>query len=164
MTIKTSMALVLAMAAPGAALAANANNPYSNVDHRNDAGNNTGDSQVDRLNQAQLNGTGLTPAPFRLPSPATPPAPGYAGPSQPPTPTQGYAAQSYPAPGYAAPGYPAAGYPPPGYPAPGYPVSAYPPAIVGYPPAYGPYPYYPGPAVIYPRSYFYARPYIYAPY
>lgn len=35
-------------------LAANANQPYQNVDHSNDAGNNTGDSKVDALNRGQL--------------------------------------------------------------------------------------------------------------
>ena len=50
------MALALIIAVPaGAAWAANARNPYGNVDPRNDAGNDTGDAQVDRLNQQQLN-------------------------------------------------------------------------------------------------------------
>ena len=35
--------------------AANWHHPYTNVDRTNDAGNDTGDSQVDRLNAAQLN-------------------------------------------------------------------------------------------------------------
>ncbi len=38
------------------ALAAHAGAPYANVDHRNDAGNDTGDSQVDQLNAAQSDG------------------------------------------------------------------------------------------------------------
>ncbi len=38
--------------------AANARNPYGNVNHANDAGNDTGDSQVEALNQAQLGGGG----------------------------------------------------------------------------------------------------------
>ncbi len=37
-----------------AAHAANWRNPYGNVNHANDAGNDTGDSQVDSLNAAQL--------------------------------------------------------------------------------------------------------------
>ncbi len=41
--------------APMPARAANADNPYGNVDHRNDAGNDTGDSKVDQLNAGQLN-------------------------------------------------------------------------------------------------------------
>jgi hypothetical protein len=46
------------LAASPMSFAANANNPYGNVDHRNDAGNDTGDSRVDALNQAQLNSGG----------------------------------------------------------------------------------------------------------
>ena len=40
-------------ASPGAR-AANADNPQGNVDRSNDAGNSTGNSQVDRLNAGQL--------------------------------------------------------------------------------------------------------------
>ena len=36
------------------ALAAHAGAPYTNVDHRNDRGNDTGDSQIEGLNQGQL--------------------------------------------------------------------------------------------------------------
>ncbi len=36
------------------AMAANADQPYKNVDKRNDSGNDTGDSRVDGLNRAQL--------------------------------------------------------------------------------------------------------------
>jgi hypothetical protein len=36
------------------ALAAHAGAPYTNVDPRNDRGNNTGDSQIEGLNQRQL--------------------------------------------------------------------------------------------------------------
>jgi len=39
--------------------AANARHPYQNIDRRVDKGNPTGDDQVDRLNQQQLNGGGL---------------------------------------------------------------------------------------------------------
>ena len=49
---------VLALAAGASsrpALAAHAGAPYKNVNHKNDAGNDTGDSQVDQLNAAQLN-------------------------------------------------------------------------------------------------------------
>ena len=35
-------------------LAANADNPYSNVNHRNDGGNDTGDGKADRLNAGHL--------------------------------------------------------------------------------------------------------------
>jgi len=33
---------------------AHAGEPYKNVDHRNDAGNDTGDSQVEKLNEESL--------------------------------------------------------------------------------------------------------------
>jgi hypothetical protein len=73
---------------PSAAHAANADNPYGNVDHRNDAGNDTGNSRVDDLNARQLNknyqgsveprapsGTGMAmpaPPPPRMLVPAQP--------------------------------------------------------------------------------------------
>ncbi len=77
--------------APAPAFAAHAGAPYTNVDKRNDAGNDTGDAQVDALNAAQLNqnyqpgtnerimgGAGLAP-PISQPMPgqtyAPPPAP-----------------------------------------------------------------------------------------
>jgi hypothetical protein len=41
--------------APRSALAAHAGAPYTNVDPRNDRGNDTGDSQIEGLNQRQLN-------------------------------------------------------------------------------------------------------------
>lgn len=41
--------------APRPTLAAHAGAPYTNVDPRNDRGNDTGDSQIDGLNQRQLN-------------------------------------------------------------------------------------------------------------
>ncbi len=40
---------------PAVAHAAHAGAPYKNVDKRNDAGNDTGDSKVDELNAQQLN-------------------------------------------------------------------------------------------------------------
>ncbi len=40
--------------APRPALAAHAGAPYTNVDPTNDRGNNTGDSQIEGLNQRQL--------------------------------------------------------------------------------------------------------------
>jgi hypothetical protein len=64
-----------------AAHAANADNPYGNVDHRNDAGNNTGDSRVDGLNANQLNGNYKGAVEPRPPSAAT----GMYAPSPPPT-------------------------------------------------------------------------------
>ena len=64
--MKTVLMLAALALASGAALrpayAAHAGAPYANVDKRNDAGNDTGDSQVDQLNAAQLN-QGATPAP-----------------------------------------------------------------------------------------------------
>ncbi|HST74057.1 MAG TPA: hypothetical protein VLJ20_01695 [Acetobacteraceae bacterium] len=52
LAIAVTAALTLA---PAPGHAANADNPYGNVDHRNDAGNDTGDSKVDQLNAGQLN-------------------------------------------------------------------------------------------------------------
>jgi hypothetical protein len=48
-----ALGLGLASAAKPA-LAAHAGAPYTNVDPRNDRGNDTGDSQIDGLNQSQL--------------------------------------------------------------------------------------------------------------
>ena len=54
--MKPTIAFCAALLALGtlAAQAADATHPYSNVDHRNDAGNNTGDSQTDQLNAQEL--------------------------------------------------------------------------------------------------------------
>ncbi len=94
------LAAGLMLGAPAAAIAANANNPYANVDHRVDAGNNTGDTQVDVLNQAQLNGGGpVAPNGYDRSPPATPRGP--------------VAAAYPPPPGYAPP--PVAYYAPPAY-------------------------------------------------
>ena len=64
--MKTVIMLAVLALASGAALrpayAAHAGAPYANVNKANDAGNDTGDSQVDQLNAAQLN-QGATPAP-----------------------------------------------------------------------------------------------------
>ena len=79
-----AFALVAAPAfalAPGAALAAHAGAPYTNVDHSNDMGNDTGDSRVEGLNAAQLNQNYQGPVQMRAPAmaPSTPPtAPAYA--------------------------------------------------------------------------------------
>ena len=91
--MKVSFALLALAVTVGAgpAMAANARNPYGNVDRRVDAGNDTGDSQVEWLNRQQL---GAAPRP----------APMYAPPPQ-------YAPYPYPPYGYAP------AYPPP-YPAP----------------------------------------------
>jgi hypothetical protein len=72
--------------APSGAHAANADNPYGNVDHRNDAGNDTGDNRVDGLNANQLNGNykGIVqPRPPAGAGMAMPPPP---GPTMPPPP------------------------------------------------------------------------------
>ncbi len=60
MTSSTSRTVILAAFGAAAfalapqAHAAHAGAPYTNVDHSNDAGNNTGDSEVEKLNEAQL--------------------------------------------------------------------------------------------------------------
>ncbi len=70
--MKTVIILAALALASGAALrpayAAHAGAPYQNVDKKNDAGNDTGDSMVDQLNAAQLN-QGATPAPAQPISP-----------------------------------------------------------------------------------------------
>ena len=95
-------AALLALA-PASAYAANAGNPYGNVNHANDAGNDTGDSRVEALNQAQLNGgqpanaaqANTTPANIYAGAPA-----GYA----PPPVVYAYPpAAYYPAPVYVVP-------------------------------------------------------------
>ena len=73
MTRLTVLAAASALAVlPAAAMAANAQHPYTNINRRVDAGNNTGDSQVDALNQQQLNKNG-TPGTVGQPGPGTPP-------------------------------------------------------------------------------------------
>jgi hypothetical protein len=59
--------------------AADAANPYGNVDHRNDDGNDTGDSRVGGLNSAQLNKNYKGPVELLAPA-----APAVTGPAQPP--------------------------------------------------------------------------------
>lgn len=67
-----------APAISGIIRAANADNPYGNVDRRNDSGNDTGDSRVDGLNAGQLdrNYRGPTYQPGQAP-----PQPGSVTPS-----------------------------------------------------------------------------------
>lgn len=64
--------------APSSVLAAHAGDPYRNVDHSNDMGNDTGDSKVEGLNAGQLDENYRGPLETRPPSanPQTPP--GYA--------------------------------------------------------------------------------------
>ena len=52
-TLVTALALTIAVGAVPA-LAANARQPYANIDRRIDRGNDTGDSRVESLNQQQL--------------------------------------------------------------------------------------------------------------
>lgn len=66
LTLASALMLAgLAAVATPSAEAANARNPYGNVDKRNDKGNDTGDAQVERLNAMQLDrargGTGAMP-------------------------------------------------------------------------------------------------------
>jgi hypothetical protein len=75
--IRLLLAMALAAApalavSPSPALAANADAPYQNVDHSNDKGNDTGDSQVDGLNKGQLNGNYTGPVQMRTPATAPP--------------------------------------------------------------------------------------------
>jgi hypothetical protein len=53
---------------PMQALAAHAGAPYTNVDHSNDMGNDTGDSKVEDLNAGQLNENYRGPLQMRTPS------------------------------------------------------------------------------------------------
>jgi hypothetical protein len=69
--------------APSAAHAANADNPYGNVDHRNDAGNDTGDKRVDGLNANQLNENYKGSVQPRAPAGAGMAVPAQPGPTMP---------------------------------------------------------------------------------
>lgn len=83
--ILLASAAVLALAAFGAptAQAANARKPYANIDRSNDKGNDTGDSQVDRLNDMQLDRNYAGPR-YPVGTPPPPPAPMAPGASMPP--------------------------------------------------------------------------------
>jgi hypothetical protein len=64
-----AFALAPALAiAPSPAFAAHAGAPYTNVDHSNDMGNDTGDSKVDGLNAGQLNENYNGPLQLRQPA------------------------------------------------------------------------------------------------
>jgi hypothetical protein len=56
------------VAVPTGGFAANADDPYGNVDRRNDLGNNTGDTRVDGLNEGQLNRNYRGPLELRAPA------------------------------------------------------------------------------------------------
>jgi hypothetical protein len=47
-------ALAATLIVPTVAMAANAKHPYHHVNHKNDAGNSTGDDATAKLNQQQL--------------------------------------------------------------------------------------------------------------
>ena len=72
--------------APSMAHAANANNPYGNVDHSNDMGNDTGDSQVEGLNAQQLDENYRGPVQVGPPSGAVMVMPTQQQPGMPPPP------------------------------------------------------------------------------
>jgi hypothetical protein len=57
-----------ALLSPSPAQAAHAGEPYTNVDHSNDLGNDTGDSRVDGLNSSQLNENYQGPLELRSPA------------------------------------------------------------------------------------------------
>jgi len=69
----SALMLGAGLLAPAPLLAANADAPYQNVDKRNDAGNDTGNSQVDRLNSGQLDAN-QPPASGQGAAPAAPPS------------------------------------------------------------------------------------------
>jgi hypothetical protein len=75
--------------APSYAHAANANNPYGNVDHSNDMGNDTGDSQVEGLNAQQLDENYRGPVQVRPPAGAPMVVPAQPPPGMPPPPPPG---------------------------------------------------------------------------
>ncbi len=63
-----ALLVALSLLAAGSALAANADAPDQNVDKRNDAGDSTGNDQVDQLNKGQLD-QNQRPAPTRQEAP-----------------------------------------------------------------------------------------------
>ena len=69
LAIAATPALALA---PTTVLAAHAGDPYRNVDHSNDMGNDTGDSRIEGLNNQQLNENYRGPLELRAPA-TTPP-------------------------------------------------------------------------------------------
>ncbi len=135
MKLSTTLAVIAGSMAPAACIGADAAHPYSNIDPRVDAGNSTGDDQVDVLNQAELDVLATSSRHFRTaPLPAPPPMVAAApvlGNAPPPL-------TYYPPPQYAPP--PPYYYPPPpwGY---GPPPAYYPPPAYGPPPGYGPPPW-----------------------
>ncbi len=83
MRLVGAIAIAVTVMSTAPVLAANARHPHANVDHRVDKGGNTGNSQVEMLNQQQLDslrgsgeaaGSGALGAP--LYKPAAPARPG----------------------------------------------------------------------------------------
>ena len=72
--LASAAALAAAVFAAPSAQAANARNPYGNIDRSNDKGNNTGDNEVDRLNDMQLDRNYTGPR-YPVGTPPPPPAP-----------------------------------------------------------------------------------------
>ena len=130
----SAMAALAVLVLPAAAMAADAAHPYANVNRRVDAGNSTGDAQVEGLNQAQLNGGQPRLAANRAGSPGLS-RPGQANPyypyAPPPDGQARPATAAYPAPAYA-----------------GAPYAYLPPAYVAAP-------------FFYPRPFFYPAPFFY---
>ncbi len=133
MRVVSALTALAVLLLPAAVMAADATHPYTNVNRRVDAGNSTGDAQVDGLNQAQLSGTGYQPGT------AAGPAAGQraqANPYYPYAPPVGPVVQPRPvATGYAVPAYLVQPY--------------YPPVYVAAPPFFYPAPFF------YPRPFFY---------
>ncbi len=70
MSLVPALAIVM-MAAAGPVLAANADQPNTNVNKANDKGGDTGNSRVEELNRAQSDSsTPSAPAPAANPAPA----------------------------------------------------------------------------------------------
>ncbi len=109
------LAAALACLATPASHAANVNNPYGNINPANDAGNDTGDSEVEALNQSQLDSNGIArPRHVARPRYARPRNPFAYVPDRTQTyPTTPYQTQPYPPRYYASPNTYNYGYPPP---------------------------------------------------
>ena len=74
---------------PSRARAADAANPYGNIDHSNDAGNDTGDSRVEGLNAQQMNENYKGPLELRAPAGPVTMVPAQPQPGAPPPPPPG---------------------------------------------------------------------------
>jgi len=80
MPARTLLAIFALALCASPSLAANARHPHQNINPRVDAGNDTGDAQVEELNRRQLDenyyGYGRSPEPYYAPQRHYP-APGY---------------------------------------------------------------------------------------